>query len=1030
MKIKEFAIKNKHYIIISLFVIASILSLIFMGKVVINYSISDYLDDSTETKISLEIIEDEFGMTSDIQVMVENVSVEQALEIKNVIKNVDNVLNVSFNEDDVNNYKNDKALYVVLVQGNNYSEVANKVASDIKKELKNNDTSYGGAITENKELRDAIQGEMLFIIIIAIALVFVIMLFTSKSWIEPILLLGTSGIAVLLNMGTNAIFDDISYITNAVAAILQLALSVDYSIVLIHKYRALKEEGLESNKAMTQSVKGVFTAVSASALTTIAGLLALLFMTLGIGFDIGIVLIKGIVISAITALTLLPTVVLLFEKPLEKTKKKDLAIKSESVAKISFKFGKFILPIALVLVIVCGIFQSWNTYSFTDSKFSGTKIKNTFGETNSIIVLYEKNIDPMVTYNKEQEFANIIGGYRNSKSKPVLKSYTAYTNTVREVYTIEVAEKKLQMPKADIELLFAMHDIYTNINNFTFQPKEFVEYTNFLIETDPDLNEYIDINTSSTMKKLGGVDSLANGDFTAIELYNLISNEPLNVNNISEFAIKQMYGLHYYNNIAEPKIELNEFIKYLSICANNNQDFSKFLIQYKELVYLGAIIAGMNAQHEKMPISNYVETYNTLKQSYSYTEFLPAFNKVIKFFNIPSINVSNNDIQQIYISYFYENNKIPSFPLNGRYFVDYVLEQSSTNETIKGQLGESGIKNLNALVFSHEFLKDTSYYNYEDMTEVLQELQNNTNLSDGPINLSREKISGVYIKHNVNNELSKNHSLMAFELLNFVLDNMNTNVLIKNRMDSSAKQKVQEAKRTIDNAEGMFNSENYTRMILSVNLPKESEDSTEFINYLTKKTKAVFGDSAHICGEIVSTNDLKQTFDSDNLIITLFTIISIFIIVLLLFKSLSIPIVLVAVIQGAIWVTMSLSLFTGSMFFMSYIIATCILMGATIDYGILMCSTYVNYRKTLNKKESLLKALEATMPTVFTSGSILTICGFIIGLIASQNSIASVGFLIGKGTLSSILLIVFVLPSILYLFDKFVLKLTLKKKGD
>ena len=145
-------------------------------------------------------------------------------------------------------------------------------------------------------------------------------------------------------------------------------------------------------------------------------------------------------------------------------------------------------------------------------------------------------------------------------------------------------------------------------------------------------------------------------------------------------------------------------------------------------------------------------------------------------------------------------------------------------------------------------------------------------------------------------------------------------------------------------------------------------------------------------------------------------------------RSLSLPVVLVAVIQGAIWIAMSTSLVTGPMFFMSYIMATCILMGSTIDYGILMSTSYIRNRIVMDKKEALARAVKTAMPTIFTSGLILTICGFVVGFIASQNSISTVGILLGKGTLVSTVMITVVLPSVLYLLDGFILKLSIKSK--
>ena len=217
-------------------------------------------------------------------------------------------------------------------------------------------------------------------------------------------------------------------------------------------------------------------------------------------------------------------------------------------------------------------------------------------------------------------------------------------------------------------------------------------------------------------------------------------------------------------------------------------------------------------------------------------------------------------------------------------------------------------------------------------------------------------------------------------------------------------------------------------MLLSVNLPNESADTTEFVAFLSDQVRETFGNDAYITGEVVSTYDLQQSFDRDNLFITVFTLISIFVIVMLIFRSLSLPVIPVAVIQGAIFIAMSTQLLGKGLFFMSYIVATCILMGATIDYGILMSGNYVACRADYDKKEALARSVEAAMPTVFTSGLILTVCGFVIHFISSQNSISTVGLLIGIGTICSVLMITVVLPSVLYLLDRFVLKLSMKKR--
>lgn len=233
----------KKIISIVFFIIAVVLSFVFMNRVKINYNLSDYLDDKTQTKIALNIIEDEFGMTGNIQVMVENVDEKTASEIEGKIKEIDNVLNVNFDKYDKNYYNDNNALYIVIVDGDDYSDVAKEVVSDIKEALTSyENVEYGGTTIDKQALQDSITNEMVLILVISLCLVFGIMLITSESWIEPLILLACSGVAILINRGTNVFFGEISYITNSISAILQLALSVDYSIVLLHAYRTKKEE--------------------------------------------------------------------------------------------------------------------------------------------------------------------------------------------------------------------------------------------------------------------------------------------------------------------------------------------------------------------------------------------------------------------------------------------------------------------------------------------------------------------------------------------------------------------------------------------------------------------------------------------------------------------------------------------------------------------------------------------------------------------------------------------------------------------
>lgn len=1089
--------KSKKYIVIALFLVAAVLSVVFMGRVAINYNISDYLDDSTETKISLGIIEDEFGVTGDVQVMIEDIDTDIAKDVRDTLKDIENVLTVNFDEYDEGYYKDGTALFIVIVDGDEYSEVANTVVEDIKTALDDafeGKTNYGGAVIEKANLREAIEGEIPFILAIALCLVTAIMLLTSKSWLEPIILLLASGVAILINMGTNAIFGEISYITNAVGAILQLALSIDYSIVLLHSYRAIKATEEDKDKAMHQAIKEVVKPVSASALTTIAGLLALLFMSFKIGFDIGIVLMKGIVISAITSLTLLPALLLLFDKLMNKTEKRELVLKGKRFCNLSFKASKAVVPIALVLIIACGVLQFGNTYSFTDSKNTNREITDTFGQNNTVVVVYPNSAN---NHENENTLADKLNAYKTADGKLVLKNYTAYSNTVRELYDVELAARKLDIPESDVEMLLTMYHLYGDNSLVELKPLDFVKYADTLIREDEDAQEFTDEEMTKTIRTMLVIDTIMNGEHTADEFHTLATTGVMEGTDLDLFSVKQMYGLYFYDEITDKTVDFETMLDYMIAASEKDETADMFDEQtVTDLTALSQGIKQFNAQME-MPMTkaqfqgymyqNYgatiddttvtqiytgyylaqgqqaqetipflnlmsflvaqnqiteptavatINTYNTLyatvNASYSYEQFLPVLTQVATGLSgtAPTIATTDLAVQQIYIMYFYEQNAIPTTALSGRTFVDFVNQTLTTNSVVNAQLSADGKAKLSDICVADEFLSDTAAYDFKEMAEKLTELQDDIQSMTTTTALGSDKVSGIYIKYAIGNELDLAKAVEAKDLLGFVTANMDTHELLKKKMTDDNRTKVADAQDDIASATDLFLGENYSRMLLSVDLPSESEESTKFVEYLTSAVKDAFGEDAHIAGEMVSTYDLQETFDKDNTLISIFTIVSIFVIVMLVFRSLSLPTVLVAVIQGAIWIAMSTSLITGPMFFMSYIVTTCILMGATIDYGILMSTNYVQYRATLDKKEALYKSVEAAMPTVFTSGMILTICGFIVGIISSQTSISTVGFLLGKGTLVSVLMITLVLPSILYLLDRFILKLSIKKKNN
>ena len=266
-------------------------------------------------------------------------------------------------------------------------------------------------------------------------------------------------------------------------------------------------------------------------------------------------------------------------------------------------------------------------------------------------------------------------------------------------------------------------------------------------------------------------------------------------------------------------------------------------------------------------------------------------------------------------------------------------------------------------------------------------------------------------------------------MVNFLYDNMDTNELLRDRIDDQKRTDIENASDDISRAKNLFKGDNYSRYLINVSIPVESQESFEFVEQFNDELKAIYGDEAYAAGEMITTYDLKESFAYDLKLISIFTVISMLVIVLLTFRSLSIPVILVLAIQGSIWISMSMSYITGnSIFFMSYIVAVCILMGATIDYGILVSSYYLESRRTMERRDAIANALKTALPSIFTSGLILITAGLVVHFVSSEIAISQVGLLLGRGTIVSVLMILLVLPSLLVLLDKVVMKTTLTRK--
>lgn len=489
-KIADFIVK-KRIIIITIILLITIGCAFLLPKVKVNYDLGKYLPEETDTSKGLEIMNEEFGLIGNVQVMVKNISKEQSLEVYNILLEIDGIKAITFDAEYESYYKDNKALYILTLDGDNYSDEVKETLENIEDNLKNYDISMGGGAVSAGMMNETLQEEIPYFVVIAVVLICVILLLISTSWIEPILFLSVSGIAILINYGTNIIFSEVSFITFAIAALLQLALSMDYSIMLLDQYHhELKDEKKEI--AMSKALKKSFSTISSSSLTTIFGLLAMVFMSFAIGKDLGIVLAKGILINVIVVFLCLPALILLLDKLLNKTKKKAINLPVRFFTTIGIK-GKYIITIIMFILLIGSYFIQSNlkldySYNFNDSGME--EIMNEFGRSNQIVLLYNNTADSD-RINDIIEFLNV---YEINGNK-VLNNVVDYYNTSGiKLNNLDISQT-MGLNEELIQNIFSIYSSATGIPVSEIRLNDFINFITQNLASDPVYSSYFDEQT-------------------------------------------------------------------------------------------------------------------------------------------------------------------------------------------------------------------------------------------------------------------------------------------------------------------------------------------------------------------------------------------------------------------------------------------------------------------------------------------------------------------------------------------------------
>lgn len=391
-KLAEFIV-DKRNLFFLIYIIALVFCIFSRNWVKVENDVTKYLPDSTETRQGLTVMNDQFVTYGTAQVLLANISYDRARETADMIEDINGVTSVTFDNTE-DHYKGTSALLDVTFDGEEEDQISIDAMNEIKDKLAGYDVYYSTSVANDDSAN--LESEMQVVTAIAAVIIVVVLLITSKSYAEVPVLLITFIAAALLNMGTNFLLGTISFISNSVTIVLQLALAIDYAIILCHRYTE-ERENLPAREATITALSKAIPEISSSSLTTVSGLLALAFMQFKIGEDLAVVLIKAIILSLLSVFTLMPGLIMVFSKWMDKTVHKNLIPSISAVGKFAIKTKYIIPPIFAVVIVVACIFANLCPYCFStgststprksESTIAQEKIDSTFGSKNMIALV-------------------------------------------------------------------------------------------------------------------------------------------------------------------------------------------------------------------------------------------------------------------------------------------------------------------------------------------------------------------------------------------------------------------------------------------------------------------------------------------------------------------------------------------------------------------------------------------------------------------------------------------------------------------
>jgi predicted RND superfamily exporter protein len=1069
MRLSEFVVRKRLVFLVAAIAVA-IACALMIPHTNINSDMTRYLPDDSQMKQGIDQMAEEFGAdavgTGMVRVMFWSLPDSLRTATQDELSSVEGVSNILYQNGSEEYNQGEKVLYELLCGSQrSQQEIADEISDKYGRQV----------VVETSESRNTAP---LGVLLVAFVLILIVLFIMCESWLEPPIFLVALGVAVAINMGTNALLRSVSVTTNSIAAILQLVLSIDYSIILMNRYRQEKAAGNgDKFTAMTNALKKASPSIVSSAFTTMVGLIALVFMKLKIGADMGVVLAKGVLCSLLSIYTVLPTVILALDDAIEKSKKKVLTFRTDRLAGFSMKFR---IPLAILFIAIFA--GSYYLHTKTEISFSPdqeSEIENYFPQKNIIVLLYDNS-----------DSQKIIELADNLTADPHVMSLISYPSLMQKQLT--AAETKsmigdLSAMAGDNGYDIANLDLNTIVDAIYYigsknPGKEKMSLHDFAslaagLSTDTTLSAYLGNASQVSEDELQYLDILVSLTDTTLIDRKLTPKEISDIVGVDKELISLICPENQKTTIREiiksSKELLNESI--VSTPTSDKTPESQLVEQQAELPVENDTI-------ETTENIAYTESTNVPKdEDWIYkdsTVFLSQYSAS----ELAQMIGMNENSASIIFNLYGRSMKQKTKTMSVYDFIRFVINDIANRKIFASQIDQENRRQLrhkeNLMLMTLQSGK-TESAEEEVGEEIVAEAELEENPAETIIEVieeqeepeiafamptvdkenidklnKAEKIMAIATKgslfdaaemytllHKLGAEMEKRDIELAYlynGITHFdddsvtmsaeeILKTLNDSVIDSPRFASIVNDEMRSGMDNvnilIDENFSQLRGRKYSQAIVFTDLPKESDATHNFVETLAAQCNTQFANSHYLIGESVMMNEMRNQFGDEMLLVSLITILSIFLIVAVTFRSLAVPTILVMTVMSAVYINVTVSgLNGGRLLYLAYLIMQSILMGATIDYGILFTNNYREARASTSKIDSLRKAYLASTHTILTSGTMMTLAPFAMSLMIDDPMIAMILRCIAAGALAAVLLIIFVLPALLATFDRFVVR--------